>query len=67
MRELNLPLTCPTLLCKMEEFFLAKSRKKKGYLQNLLDNGKDFKILPVFRVPSIGPTTGTQQALKTFL
>jgi hypothetical protein len=51
----------------MEEFFLAKNRKKKGYLQNLLDNGKDFKVLPVFRVPSIGSTTGTQQALKTFL
>jgi hypothetical protein len=51
----------------MEEFFLAKNRKKEGYLQNLLDNGKDFKILPVFRVPSTGPTTGTQQALRAFL
>jgi hypothetical protein len=41
-----------------------ENREKEGYLQNLLDNGKDFKILPVFRVPSIGPTTGIQQALK---
>jgi hypothetical protein len=67
MRGLNLPLPCPTLLCKMEEFFLAKNRKKKGYLQNLLDNGKDCKSLPVFRIPSIGPTTSTQQTLKAFL
>jgi len=51
----------------MEEFFLTKNRKKNDCLQNLLDDGKDFKILPVFRVPSIGPTTGTQQALKAFL
>jgi hypothetical protein len=51
----------------MEEFFLAKNRKKKGYLQNLLGGGKDCKSLPVFRIPSIGPTTGTQQALKAFL
>jgi hypothetical protein len=41
-----------------------ENREKEGYLQNLLDNGKDFKILSVFRVPSIGPTTGIQQALK---
>jgi len=38
--------------------------EEEGYLQNLLDNGKDFKILPVFRVPSIGPRTGIQQTLK---
>jgi hypothetical protein len=44
--------------------FPLKNREEEGYLQNLLDNGKDFKILPVFRVPSIGPTTGIQQALK---
>jgi hypothetical protein len=47
-----------------EEYFPLKNREEEGYLQNLLDNGKDFKILPVFRVPSIGPTTGIQQALK---
>jgi hypothetical protein len=47
-----------------EEYSPLKNREEEGYLQNLLGSGKDCPILPVFRVPSIGPTTGTQQALK---
>jgi hypothetical protein len=35
---------------------LFKDRKEEGYIQNLLD-----------KVPSVGLTTGTQQALKAFL
>ena len=65
-RELTLSSPCPTLPCGRRGIFPPKNREKEGYLQNLLDNGKDFKIHPVFRVPSIGPTTGIQQALKAF-
>jgi hypothetical protein len=53
-----------TPLREERNIFSLKNREEEGYLQNLLDNGKDCKILPVFRVPSIGPTTGIQQALK---
>jgi hypothetical protein len=64
IRELTLSSPVPRSLAGGEEYSSSENREKEGYLQNLLDNGKDFKILSVFRVPSIGPTTGIQQALK---
>jgi len=67
IRELALSSPYPTLPYGTggEEYFPLKNGQEEGYLQNLLGSGEDCPILPVFRVPSVGPTTGTQRTLKT--
>jgi len=66
IRELALSSPYPTLPygTRGEEYFPLKNRGEEGYLQNLLGSGENCPILPVFRVPSVDPTTGTQQTLK---
>jgi len=66
IREIALSSSYPTLPYGTggEEYFPLKKREEEGYLQNLLGSGKNCPILPVFRVPSVVPTTGTQQTLK---
>lgn len=47
-------------LRKERNIFPFENREEECYLQDLLNNGKNLKIIPVFSVLSIGPTTGIQ-------